>query len=397
MIRSDHLVTIAPRIPAMLRPATKVLLTIEVVICFAPVALMLLLGLVVAPVQIVQAVDDPLNWRSAISIIGEVACGVIGLATLVLVLGKLFLGRTTINNPMLVCIGAALGALPLLPAFGAGVGALRLAGLLPLAVSAHILFLARRMLFSPWRDGLKRAVMAAVVALSMLAVPLLDPSRASNSRIREQQAIWSQRAPERYEFTVQLSGDAPVEALIPKRIWVEHGKVTSTKYVWDDENHRAGDPAPMEDLWTIDRAFTELLKAEAQGWNVRVRFNKDSGFVEKAEAIKNDGTNTVWVLENRDFSVTTAAAREPRPVYVVRISSESQCRLEGLIVECDKLGVSIVQYYPDANVEVKMCASKRATSASVASAMGSLQAVKVPHVEYVEMDPATGKNCSDGA
>jgi hypothetical protein len=48
-----------------MRTATKVLVTIEVVVCFAPVVLMLLLGVVVAPVQIYQAIADPLNWRAA--------------------------------------------------------------------------------------------------------------------------------------------------------------------------------------------------------------------------------------------------------------------------------------------------------------------------------------------
>ena len=217
-----------------------------------------------------------------------------------------------INRPMWVCIGVALGALPLMPALHGG--SLALFGLLPLAVSAHILILARRMLFSPWRDGLKRAVVATTVALSVIALTTLDPSRASSGTIREHQAQWVKHAPDRYEFTVQLSGNSTVEALMPKRITVEHGKVISTNYIWDlDAHHKAGDSAPVEDLWTIDRAFTELLLAEERGWNVRARFNKELGFVENAEVSMDDGSNTVRMIEIRDFQVVAPAIEPARP------------------------------------------------------------------------------------
>jgi hypothetical protein len=320
MVRSDHLVTIATRIPAMLRASTKILLTIEVVVCFAPIVLLLVVGVALTPMQSPVAIAEPLDWRSAVSVIGQVACGLIGFATLIYVLGKLFSGHGSISRPTLVCIGAALGALALVPLLLANSVGWKLVGLLPLAVAAHILFLARRMLFSSWRDGIRKAAVAAAVALPLLVIPLLDPSSGSGSTIREHQARWTQGDPERYEYTIQLSGYPSewrtlAEVLTPKRIQVEHGNVTSARYLWDGgDHHKAGDPAPMEDLWTIDRVFTELLAVEERGGEVNATFNERWHFVEEARATMIDGSNTGWGVEVRDFSAGASAVEAPRPV-----------------------------------------------------------------------------------
>ena len=51
----------------MLRNSTKILLSIEVVVCFAPVVLLLLLGALLVPFQFVVVNHEPLMWRGPAS------------------------------------------------------------------------------------------------------------------------------------------------------------------------------------------------------------------------------------------------------------------------------------------------------------------------------------------
>lgn len=291
-----------------MRVATKVLLGIEVVVCFAPVALLLLVGALLVPFQFVAVNHEPLAWRGSASLIASVACGAVGLLTLVFVLGKLFFGRKPVASPWLICTGVALGALPIVPiaVFG-DTWAWKLVGALPLTASAHILFLGRGMLIRSWRHAARSVAGAAAVVLSLRAFSTLDPFYASNTAIREQRARWEQMAPDRYEFTIQLSGWLTPEDLIPKRITVENGEVVSARYVWDAVGHEAGDPAPMEALWTIERAFAQLLAAEEQGASVSARFDLRWGFVERA-FVETEGARSDWDLEIRDFNVPSEAA-----------------------------------------------------------------------------------------
>jgi hypothetical protein len=291
----------------VLRLTTKVLLSIEVVVCFAPVLLLLLLGVLLVPFQLFAVNHEPLIWRGPATVIASVACGGIGLLTLLFVLGKLFFGRKPVESPTLVCTGVALGALPIIPMamFGDPWG-WKLVGALPLAASAHILFLARGMLFSSWRHASRSVAVATVVVLLLRAMSTLDPFHASDSAIREQRARWEEAAPGRYEFTVQLSGWLAPEDLNPKRITVENGEVISASYAWEAPGHKAGDPAPMENLWTIERAFAQLLAAEEQGASVSARFDLRWGFVERA-FVEAEEARSGWELEITDFEVPSEA------------------------------------------------------------------------------------------
>ena len=299
-----------------LPPSTKKLLAIEIFVGFTPLVLLLLLGLAVAPVQVFVAVADTLHWQSAIELVGIVACGLIGMATLAYVLAKLFSGKGSISRPTLVCTGTAVGALPLGMFVFSSAPGWPLVGLVPLAVSAHILFLARHMLFSSLRDGIMKAAVAMTVALSLFLLSTFDPSEASGSVLRERIAHWEERAPEHYVFTIQLSGypDGVLKSrdvLMPKRIVIQGGKAVSASYVWDDGQHKAGDPARMDNLWTIDSAFRELLAAEERGWSVKLKSNERWGFIEQAHAIPNDDRPLAgWSLEVRDFSAGPVSATE---------------------------------------------------------------------------------------
>jgi hypothetical protein len=253
--------------------------------------------------QIYAISDETLIWQGPATLVGSVVCGAIGLFTLVFVVAKLFLGHNSIARPALICTGVALGTLPIAPIalYGDSL-AWKLVGALPLAVSAHILFLSRKMLFLSWRDGLRSTAVAAAVALTPLFVLALDPLATADRTLKEQSILWREAAPQRYEFTVQVNGWQEPEALSPKRITVESGNVISAVYAWNSPRHNAGDPAPVEDLWTIDRAFSELVAAKERGWDVSARFNERWHFVERA-FVEPDEPASGWDLEIREFMV----------------------------------------------------------------------------------------------
>ena len=284
----------------MLRRSTKLLLTIEVVVCFAPLLILLWLAAVLMPIQISAIDEEPLLWQGPAVVIGSVACGAIGLFTLIFVMGKLFVAHSSISKPALVWSGVALGALPVIPIAVSGDSLGKLVGILPLAVSAHILWLGRCMLFPSWREGLRSIGIAAVIPLILLSIFMIDPFRTPRGTLEEQRAFWEEAAPERYEFTVQLSGWIEPEAMSPKRITVENGEVIAAVYIWNSSRHKPGDPAPVDNLWTMERAFTELLAASERGWSVSARFDERWGFVERAFVDTNE-SRSGWDLEVRDF------------------------------------------------------------------------------------------------
>jgi hypothetical protein len=292
----------------MLRLATKLLLCIEIVVCFAPVLLLLLLGVLMVPFQIVAVNHEPLLWRGPATLIASVVCGGIGLLTLLFVLGKLFVGRKPVGSPWLICTGVALGALPIVPIaiFGDTWG-WKFAGALPLAASAHCLFLARGLLFSSWRHALRSVATAAAVVLLLHAVSAVDPFHASGRVILAQRQRWEESAPDRYAFTIRVNGWLRPEDLSAKRIVVENGEVVSAKYMQSAAGRKAGDPAPLENLWTIERAFAELLEAEAQGASVAARFDLRWGFAERV-FVETEETRSDWDLEITEFKVLREAA-----------------------------------------------------------------------------------------
>ena len=291
----------------MLRRSTKLLLTTEVIVCFAPLLVLLWLAGLLLPIQISALDEEPLLWQGPAVVIGSVACGAIGLVTLLYVMGKLFVAHSSIRTPALICSGVALGILPVVPiaVFGDSFG--KLVGVLPLAVSAHILWLGRRMLFPSWREGLRCIAVASVVPLILLSALIINPFETTRRTLEGQKAFWEEVAPDRYEFTVQLSGWVDREALSPKRITVENGEVVAAVYVWDSHRHKSGAPAPVDNLWTIERAFSELLAASDRGWNVSARFDERWGFVERA-FVDTSESRSAWDLEIRDFRVESFPA-----------------------------------------------------------------------------------------
>jgi uncharacterized membrane protein YuzA (DUF378 family) len=87
--------------------------------------------------------------------LGFVGCGLLGLITLLYVLGKLFGKQRPIARPALVLTGAVLGVLPILPFALLPDAWEKIWVLMPIASTAHILYLSRRMLFPrSAREGL---------------------------------------------------------------------------------------------------------------------------------------------------------------------------------------------------------------------------------------------------
>jgi hypothetical protein len=142
-----------------MRVSYRVLLVIEVLVCFAPITLLWLTGAVLSSfVLLPYLADSPVGpgfWEGPVLLLGFVVCGLFGLVTLLYVLGKLFGKRRPIARPALVLTGAALGVLPILPFAFIPEAWERIWVLMPIASTAHILYLSRRMLFPrSAREGL---------------------------------------------------------------------------------------------------------------------------------------------------------------------------------------------------------------------------------------------------
>jgi hypothetical protein len=142
-----------------MRPAYKVLLVLEVLVCFTPMTLLWLSGAMLSPFVVAPYFAEPVRvpgfWQGPALLLGFVVCGLCGLSTLLYVVGKLLTRRLPVAKPVLVLAGAALGVLPILPLVLIPETWEKLWVLMPIASTAHILYLSRRMLFPrAAREGL---------------------------------------------------------------------------------------------------------------------------------------------------------------------------------------------------------------------------------------------------
>jgi hypothetical protein len=137
-----------------MRRLHKALLVLEVLVCFGPMCMMLALGALLIPIQLVALVDEPPLWEGPVEVIGSVLCGAVGLATLVYVLGKLVdVPNQNIARPLLVLAGALIGVVPLIDVVTSPELVWRILGAMPIAAGLHVLFLARKMLFAARRKS----------------------------------------------------------------------------------------------------------------------------------------------------------------------------------------------------------------------------------------------------
>jgi len=136
-----------------MRAVLRALLLLEVLVCFGPMTLMLMMGALLVPVQVFALFDEPLLWEGPVQVIGSVLCGAAGLGTLIVLLSKLFEASETdgIKRPWLVFGGALIGAIPLIDPLTSPIVAWRILGAMPIVAGVHVLILTRRFLVAPAR------------------------------------------------------------------------------------------------------------------------------------------------------------------------------------------------------------------------------------------------------
>ena len=132
-----------------MRGACKTLLMLEILMCFGPMTLMLMIGALLIPIQIAALIYEPLLWDGPVEVIGSVLCGVVGLATLLFLLSKLFEASSAapVKRPLLVFAGAIVGSIPLLDVVTSGSLGWQIVGAMPIVSGLHVVFLSRRILF----------------------------------------------------------------------------------------------------------------------------------------------------------------------------------------------------------------------------------------------------------
>lgn len=120
----------------------KVMLAIEIVICFGPVLVLLSIGVWLLPQQLIFLVIEP-NLSSMLFVLWLLG-GALGVSGLYRVVGSLY-GRPLRpfhrSYTLAKCIVGIAALLPFVVAFSDVSRVLRLASLLPIAAALHIVFL----------------------------------------------------------------------------------------------------------------------------------------------------------------------------------------------------------------------------------------------------------------
>jgi hypothetical protein len=127
-----------------MRANLKVLLMLELFVCFAPAVVMLFLGLIFLPVSFVM--DPRLGNLDGLAMIVGGLCGVIGISVVV---AALMSGKKPQLSTRVILVLAAMGFASLLPLVVGSVDSFgwRLFGLLPILAGVHVIYLARSLLF----------------------------------------------------------------------------------------------------------------------------------------------------------------------------------------------------------------------------------------------------------
>jgi hypothetical protein len=128
-----------------MRANLKVLLALELFVCFAPAAVMLFLGLVFLPVSFIM--EPRLDNLDGLAMVVGGACGMVGIFV---VAAAFMSGRKPQLSTPVILILAAMGFASLLPLVIGSVDSFRwrLFGLLPIAAGVHVIYLARSLLFT---------------------------------------------------------------------------------------------------------------------------------------------------------------------------------------------------------------------------------------------------------
>ena len=144
-----------------MRDPARSLFILEILICFLPLSLLLLVGVVMFPGELMRLFQRPPEWNGSFGFVVSVMCGLIGLWTLYRVVSALLDGKQTIERPERALCGVALGALPLIIQLVStlsfeGEGRTRWGEFialvcLPLLATTHVLYLGRHLFIASFR------------------------------------------------------------------------------------------------------------------------------------------------------------------------------------------------------------------------------------------------------
>jgi hypothetical protein len=133
-----------------MKPATKFLLQLETAVCFAPAAVLLLLGVIMLPSQIYFLIVNPEDDAiGALLLFALTIGGIAGLVALANLLWWIMNPSSSLFGRWWTLAGAAAGCAALLPYTIGPVDShwWRLVGLMPLGCTAHLIYLGRDFLF----------------------------------------------------------------------------------------------------------------------------------------------------------------------------------------------------------------------------------------------------------
>jgi hypothetical protein len=138
-----------------MRDSTRSWLKLELLICFLPCALMLAAGAALLPLEIIRFFTRGYpSVKGPLLVLGFVACGAIGLLTVLRVASALLHDKEIVANPGRALVGVLLGLAPLLlvaPLVLSSTGRIRwqiftALVALPILATAHLFYLSRRLL-----------------------------------------------------------------------------------------------------------------------------------------------------------------------------------------------------------------------------------------------------------
>ena len=312
-----------------MRGLARQLLAFEILICFLPISLMLLVGAVTLPMQLVFLSQNSLYWEGGVLTIVAVACGITGLCSLISVVSALFAGRDRIEKPVPVLAGVVLGAAPLLLQFVLALfegmawnGFLFVMVVMPLLCAAHILSLSREMFVEGFRSG-KRPLIgpgsraAAVVILCVAVFVLALRQGSSHAELAERRAYWMQHRPLAYSYDWSMAGWLKPDRSMSRRVHVVGSELAGASYIG---KRGPGDtrqyPPPIETAWTIDDIFQALIDEKKRGSRISAHYDEATGAVLRAR-VESDEPDADWSLEIlRLQPLDPSEARKPMPMFL---------------------------------------------------------------------------------
>jgi hypothetical protein len=312
-----------------MRGLARQLLAFEILICFLPNSLLLLVGMVLLPMQVRFRLQNSLYWEGSVLTIAMVACGIAGLCSLVSVVSALFAGRERIESPVPVLGGVVLGAAPLLCQFvlvlAEGVswdGLWFVLIVMPLVATAHILYLSRGMFIAGFSSGSRPLVgpgswTALGVIVCIAAIVLVLSQGSSYGELSERRAYWVLHRPAAYSYDWSCSGWLEPDRSLPRRVHVVGSELTAASYTF---KRGPGDtrqyPAPIEAAWTIDDIFNALIDEKKRGARISAEFDDATGAVLRAR-VESDRSDADWSVEIQRFEpLDPNEARKPMPMFL---------------------------------------------------------------------------------